>query len=164
MLIRQSHYLAKFVPLSSVLQAWWRRSCDRLTLRALHGGSVSPARNETSGQTRQSVPPRYRLWVSYKIGAGIVGIIGLGLGCMLILDLGLVRVQDALHDIIETQQPISAAAYEMEINIIGVGVGVGMGVMKYLETGDQSHRARVEKDRADFVEFKVRYDALATTS
>ena len=68
-------------------------------------------------------------------------------------------VDRSLTEMTTVEVPLSAAAYEMEINAIGTG----MGVLKYLETGDPQHRARVEKDEADFERFKAEYDSLAVT-
>ena len=65
-------------------------------------------------------------------------------------------VDEKVREITEVAEPTSAAAYEMEINVIGTG----LGVLKYLQTGDEIHRQRVAKDEADFERFKARYDHL----
>ena len=54
-------------------------------------------------------------------------------------------------------ESMSAAAYEMEINILGTG----LSVLKYLETGDPSYRTRVKDDTDDFGRYKAQYDSLA---
>ena len=41
---------------------------------------------------------------------------------------GLTLVQGTILDVVEVEEPISAAAYEMEINAIGTG----MRILKYL--------------------------------
>ena len=61
-----------------------------------------------------------------------------------------------MREITEQVEPASAAAYEMEINIIGIG----MGVLKYVTSGDVRARERVAKDKADFERFKQQYDQL----
>ena len=69
-------------------------------------------------------------------------------------------VDEKVREITEVAEPTSAAAYEMEINVIGTG----LGVVKYLQTGDEIHRRRVAKDEADFERFKAQYDLLAETT
>jgi PAS domain S-box-containing protein len=74
--------------------------------------------------------------------------------------LAFTTVRETLYRVTEVAEPLSAAAYEMEINIIGTG----LGVMKYLETGAPQQRTHVEKETADFPRYKTQYDRLATTS
>ena len=70
------------------------------------------------------------------------------------------RVVDGkVREITEVEEPTSAAANEMEINVIRTG----LGVLKYLQPGDDIHRRRVAKDEADFERFKGQYDLLAET-
>lgn len=52
------------------------------------------------------------------------------------------ETNDAITRIAKVNGHVSAAAYEMEINTNGLG----LGVLKYLQTGDQQFRERVEKD------------------
>ena len=59
----------------------------------------------------------------------------------------------------EITEATSAAAYEMEINLIGSG----MGVLQYLQTGDYIYRQRVLKDEADLERFEAQYHLLAET-
>ncbi len=68
----------------------------------------------------------------------------------------LAHVREAVGTVTERDQPKAAAAYEMEINI----VGAGLGIFKYLRSPDPEHRARVADDSADFARFKSRYDRL----
>ena len=64
------------------------------------------------------------------------------------------RVVDGnVREITEVEEVTSAAAYEMEINVIGIG----LGVLKYLQTGDDIHRQRVAKNEADFERFRAQY-------
>ena len=94
--------------------------------------------------------------------------VGLGLGLLLslfviavLISLFQARVaREKVREITEVEEPTSAAAYEMEINVIGTG----LGVLKYLQTGDQIHRLRVAKDEANFERFKSQYDLLAETA
>ena len=100
-----------------------------------------------------------RFTVKQKIILGTAGILLVGLLSMLVIYGALRTAQRAMHEVAEVEEPTSAAAYEMEINVIGTG----MGVLNYLDTGDPQFRARVEKDEADFERFKARYDQLADT-
>ena len=100
-----------------------------------------------------------RLTVREKIVAGVTGILLLGLLSMLAVYAGLRTAERAMHEVSEVEEPTSAAAYEMEINVIGSG----LGVVKYLDTGNPEFRARVKDDQADFERFLARYDELAAT-
>ena len=74
--------------------------------------------------------------------------VALGLGLLLslfviaaIVSLLQARIVDVkVREITEVKEPTSAAAYEMEINVIGTG----LGVLKYLQTGDEIHRQSVQ--------------------
>ena len=96
---------------------------------------------------------------------GIKVALGMGLLLSLFVVAALVSLFQAriagekVREITEVEEPTSAAAYEMEINVIGTG----LGVLKYLQTGDAIHRQRVAKDEADFERFKAQYDLLAET-
>ena len=100
------------------------------------------------------------LSVKLKVVLGAAGVLLVGLLSMLVIYGALRTAQKAMHEVAEVEEPTSAAAYEMEINVIGAG----LGVLKYLDTGDPQYRDRVEKGEADFVRFKARYDELAETS
>lgn len=98
-----------------------------------------------------------RLTLARKLWIGF-GILMLVIVITDFVTLSLIKsLEDKLEEITAISEPSSAAAYEMEINVIGTG----MGVMKYLETGDPQGRARVKKDEADFERFKAVYDRLA---
>lgn len=101
-----------------------------------------------------------RLTVVHKTLGSIGAIIGLGLLSMMTIYNGLASMKQALHIVIDVEEPASAAAYEMEINVIGTG----MGVLKYLDTGDARYRDRVAKDEADFERFLVQFQRLADTA
>ena len=97
--------------------------------------------------------------VKQKVISGAAGVMLVGLLSMLVIYGALRTARRAMHEVANVEEPTSAAAYEMEINVIGTG----LGVLKYLDTGDPQYRARVEKDEADFERFKARYDQLAET-
>jgi hypothetical protein len=58
-----------------------------------------------------------------------------------------------VENVIEIDQPMAAASYEMEIN----AVGYGLGVLKYLQTGDVAGLERMANDRDDFARFLGAY-------
>ena len=94
-------------------------------------------------------------------------LVGLGLGLIAILltlavlgwalDNNYRAVEGRVDQILNVEEPMSAAAHELEINVLGAG----LAVLRYLETGDPVHRARIVKDEADFAQFKTVYDRLA---
>ena len=97
--------------------------------------------------------------VKLKVILGAAGVLLVGMLSMLVIYGALRTAQKAMHEVADVEEPTSAAAYEMEINVLGTG----LGVLKYLDTGDPQYLARVEKDEADFYRFKARYDQLAET-
>jgi len=68
-------------------------------------------------------------------------------------------VQGQVSQILNQEEPMSAAAHELEINVLGAG----LAVLRYVQTGDPVHRARIAKDEADFARFKLVYDELASS-
>jgi len=97
--------------------------------------------------------------IGKKIGLGLTLIIGSGLAAMTVFYRSAESTATALRLIGEKGHPVSAAAYELEINVIGTG----LGVMKYMQTPLPEHRERVEKDESEFARFKTQYDAFAAT-
>ncbi len=91
--------------------------------------------------------------------------LGLGFGIVLLIFVisGSVTVsqlrgiKENLYNIVEVETPTSAAAYEMEINLIGTG----FGVLGYLNDRDPVHLQRIKDDTEDFEEFKGKYLELA---
>src|SRR5918999_5408605 len=91
----------------------------------------------------------------------------LGFGSLVLLFLlaGLIilfserSIRSALDEIANVEEPTRAAAYEMEINT----VEMSRDVLGYLDTGDPQYRERFADDRADFEQFKFRYDSLVDT-
>jgi signal transduction histidine kinase len=78
---------------------------------------------------------------------------------MLIIYRGLSALQKAMHELADIREPISAAAYEMEINVHGIG----LGVLKYLDNTDPIYRTLIQDDEKDFEHFHTRYLQLAQT-
>lgn len=76
------------------------------------------------------------------------------------IGLGLRTLKSQLHAITAVAEPMSAAAYEMEISIIRTG----MGVVNYLLTAEPYYRQQVEQDAATFARFNSYYDSLPKDS
>lgn len=108
---------------------------------------------------RSPVAPISRLSrrLLFAVGAGFLAI----LLTLAIVGLALHQRQRAIqHDlelIADMEEPESAAAYEMEINILGAG----LAVKKYLFGGDAAQHDRLAKDEADFDRFHAEYVRLA---
>ena len=100
-----------------------------------------------------------RLTVIHKIGLALAVVLLLGLMPVLMIFNGLKQLEQTVGQVTDIDEPISAAAYEMEISTIGSG----MAVLKYLETGEPEYRAQVAKSEADFGRFKAQYDRVVDT-
>ncbi|MGH7930792.1 MAG: HAMP domain-containing protein, partial [Candidatus Binatia bacterium] len=97
--------------------------------------------------------------IGKKIALGLILVVGSGLAAMMVLYRSADSTATALRLVGEKGHPISAAAYGLEINVIGTG----LGVVKYLQTPIPEHRQRLEKDESEFARFKAQYDAFAAT-
>ena len=92
-------------------------------------------------------------------------VIGIGTLLALILISGLVSlwqnefIGSKILEITEVEEPTSAAAYEMEINLLGTG----FALVAYLHDHDPIHLERIAKDEADFEHFQRIYHELAET-
>ena len=100
-----------------------------------------------------------RLTVIHKIGLALVVVLLLGLMPVLMIFNGLKQLEQTVGQVTDIDEPISAAAYEMEISTISSG----MAVLKYLETGEAEYRAQAAKSEADFGKFKAQYDRVVGT-
>ena len=108
------------------------------------------------------------LQARFPFGHSIGGLVWLAFGAVIavtivgviIIQSLIARVDRDVTQITEVEEAITAAAYEMEINVNGTG----MGVLQYLNDPDLEFRARVAKDEADFERFQAEFDALASTS
>jgi len=100
-----------------------------------------------------------RLTLAMKMGFGIGTLLSLFIVVGVLFCFQTHSSLEKLKEIIEVKEPISAAAYEMEINAIGTG----LGVLKHLSIGNPESRKRVEKDEADFKEFHAKYMRIAKT-
>src|SRR5215211_4501809 len=94
-----------------------------------------------------------KLW----LGFGVLILIFLLASLTILLSEGTIR--RGLTEIEQVEEPTRAAAYEMEINT----VEIGRDVRVYLLNGDPRYREEFADDRAQFEEFRARYDELADT-
>jgi len=74
--------------------------------------------------------------------------------------LQILNINSKVREITEIAEPTSAAAYEMEINLIGTG----FGLLGYLYDHDPKHLERIVKDEIDFETFQAKYHELAETA
>ena len=68
-------------------------------------------------------------------------------------------VEGKLAQIVDEEEPQSAAAYELEINLIGTG----FAVLDYLHDHDPQHLDRIREDEAEFRSYLDEYGRLAET-
>ena len=73
---------------------------------------------------------RMRLTVIHRIGSALAVVLLLGLTPVLMIFNGLKQLEQTVGQVTDIDEPISVAAYEMEISTIGGG----MAVLKYLDT------------------------------
>ncbi len=99
-----------------------------------------------------------RLWVKISAGMAVLAVLTAVGG--LVLALAARSAHRYVERVVEVDQPKAAAAYEMEINV----VGYGLGVLRYLQAADPVGRARMADDRADFMRFHERYQSLASSA
>jgi signal transduction histidine kinase len=100
-----------------------------------------------------------RFSVSRKIAVGLLLIIAIGTLSMLFIYRGLDQVAAALQRLAEVKAPISAAAYEQELNVNGMG----LAVLKYLATRRPEYREWAQKDERDFAQYHATYLRLVLT-
>jgi len=100
-----------------------------------------------------------RITVASKlaISFGLLILIILTSGSIVFIQLGV--IESKLNDIVNRATPISDAAYEMEINLIGTG----FGLLGYLEDRDPEHLNRIREDIAEFQAFHQIHKDLAET-
>ena len=84
--------------------------------------------------------------VTSKIFLGTFIILAASLFGMMVIYDGLKAAREAFETVIQRDEPLRRAAYEMEIKVIGSG----MGVMRYLNAPAAKYRERVKKRRAIF--------------
>ena len=91
-----------------------------------------------------------------KLGLGVGTLTGLLLVSGLVSYLQIHVVEERLVEVLEVDEPSSAAAYEMEINLIGTG----FGLLGYLHDHDPLHLERIRDDAEDFARHLRQHRAL----
>ena len=100
-----------------------------------------------------------RFTVGRRVVVGLIIIVALGLIAMLTIYRGLNTVQSAVDRLFDVDEPLNAAAYEMEINVNGIA----FAILTYLATGRSEYRDRVAQDNADFLSYHAEYRGLVET-
>ncbi len=98
-----------------------------------------------------------RLTIASKIIFGLGIVVLLGVASMAIIAGGLRAVGRNLDDLTGDKEPLSAAVYEMEINVNGFG----LAVLKYQHRADPRFREWALKDEQDFNRFHALFMTLA---
>ena len=86
---------------------------------------------------------------------GFIVLIGAVAGTILAIQIR--AIDERIREVTEVDEPISVAAFEMEINLIGTG----FAVLGYLHDRDPLHLERIRNDEADFEEYQRQYQELA---
>lgn len=95
--------------------------------------------------------------ISKKLWIGFGAILTMGLITIAIVFAQLVRVDLAHQWVADYAEPLSAAAYEMEIN----AVESGLAVMKYVSRPDPAYRKRFADDQVEFQGWSEKMRGLA---
>ncbi len=97
-----------------------------------------------------------RFTVGRKVVAGLAVVVALGILSMLLIYRGLSSVEKGVDRLADVEGPLTAAAYEMEINVNGIG----LAVLNYLATGSPEFRTWVTEDNTDFRNYHATYRRL----
>ena len=100
-----------------------------------------------------------QLTLGRKIGLGIGLMFGLCALMGLTTYFSIQTLRQEIARVLEEEEPVKAATYEMEINLIGTG----FAVLGYLHDRDPVHLQRIEDDQGDFARFLASYRGRATT-
>lgn len=100
-----------------------------------------------------------RYSIGAKIYSGLLLITLVGVMAMAVIFAGLLSVASELDKLSEDEHRMTAAAYEMEVNVNGIG----LAALKYLDKPDPKYRNWVTEDERDFERFSAIYAGLANT-
>ena len=100
-----------------------------------------------------------RFTVATKIGVFFALVLCIGLSAIAFIYRGLGVVTTKFEELANIEAPLTASAYEMEININGIG----FQVLKYLATENPYYRNQALQDDKDFWGFHRRYMQLSKT-
>ena len=99
----------------------------------------------------------FNLTIGWKLSIGFGVLLLLLVITGLILERSLRTIDADLREITEVEEPESAAAFEMEINLIGTG----FAVFGYLNDRDPQYLQRIEDDAQDFARFQQQFHELS---
>ncbi len=97
--------------------------------------------------------------IAKKVSFTIAVLIGLFIFSGLASYNKLNEIESKIRHITEIEEPTSAAAYEMEVNV----VETGLAVLNYLDNSNPNYRKRVEEDSREFAQYYASYVELAET-
>jgi signal transduction histidine kinase len=100
-----------------------------------------------------------RFTVATKIGVFFALVLSIGLSAIAFIYRGLGMVTTKFEELANIETPLTASAYEMEININGIG----FQVLKYLATENPYYRNQALQDDKEFWGFHRRYMQLSKT-
>lgn len=107
-----------------------------------------------------SVRPRLRITIAGKLYAGFGSLILVLAATVLITARGINGINADIDRLAGVNEPLSSAAYEMEIAMIGMG----QSVLQFRATGEPEAQARFERAAYDFERYNAVYDNLATNA
>ncbi|MBD3309042.1 HAMP domain-containing protein, partial [candidate division KSB3 bacterium] len=100
-----------------------------------------------------------RTSIRLKLGLIIGGLLGAFLVLGFIAYNGIQTIHAQIIQVVEVEQPTSAVAYEMDVNLLRMVVGV----LGYLGERDASSLNRIRLGRENFTRFRQEYSTLAET-
>lgn len=125
------------------------------------GTPESTAPDPPQRRIHSAAPSRFRIGnsIATQVWSAFGGLIFIMLLGAVILQNSMNTVDRDITQITDVEEAITAAAYEMEINVIGTGISV----FQYLDTPNSGVRARVSRGEAEFERFQAEFDRLAST-
>ena len=101
-----------------------------------------------------------RLTIGRKliVGIGVILALFVAMGLVAYTETGVIGTK--IREITGKEEPTNAAAYEMEINL----VGTGFSVLSYLHDRDTSHLDAINQDKQDFENFRSLYGTFIESS
>ena len=113
---------------------------------AVEPNARSPQSPADADDGSPTLSRRQRSSVATYLWLGFGLVIAVSAGISVVSLLAMTELKAAFSDVAEVSEPLSQAAYELEINTIGAG----MGVFKYLHQPDAAYRDRFVDDNQDF--------------
>jgi signal transduction histidine kinase len=98
-----------------------------------------------------------RITIANQLKIGIAFLLLIGLSSLAITFYAMKSVTQDLNKVTDHAQPLSAAAHEMEINI----VEMGLNTFKYLHSEDPALRQQIARDETEFTYFQQEFNRLA---